>query len=136
MAFFFQTFNPLNSNQMKSLFIFLTAFLLFTSCSQDDDLIEPQSNTVDFTLEVFSSETLTNIKVDILDDNLNVLETYITENESSTSIHIDKGVAFIIYVNDEDGFTCSYQLFNSNNTLVLEGGLGCNVYCYKQEYYN
>lgn len=118
---------------MKSLILILFSTFLLFSCSKDDDTLE-STNQFDFTLEVSSNEQLDAIKVEIVDENLNVIETQLLTDTSSLTMDITQGYAFIVHGYDEAGFTASYTLWrNLNNTIILEGGLGCNVYCFKQE---
>ena len=122
---------------MKQFYLILIAIFTLCSCSNDDNENNENSNQFDFTLEVSSNELLNAIKVEIVDEHLNPIETKLLTDTSSLTMDITQGYAFIVHGYDEAGFTASYTLWrNLNNTIILEGGLGCNVYCFKQENLN
>jgi len=117
-------------------YLLLSVLLLLLSCSKDNTSID-QDIELGFTLEVESSSKLSTIKVETLDANLNVLDTYSLNNTSELSVQILRGKSFMVHGYDSQGFSLNYTLYNNdNNTIFIKGGLGCNVYCFQQEFLN
>ncbi len=121
---------------MKNLFAILSFTLIIASCSSDDNNESSNNDEINFTLNVNSSEDLSIMLIEILDDTNSVLETYIVENQSMTSLVIDKGVKFRLSITDEDGFTYRYNLIDNNTGFMLiDRGNACNVSCFTTETY-
>ena len=127
---------------MKHLLALILVIFTLSSCSKDDsEDIQVEETDFEYTLEVTSSQILSTIKVEKMDANLNPIETYSLNNTDSLTVNLNintvEGESFIVHVFDTHGIFASYKLWrNEPRGLVLEGGFGCNVYCFKHELLN
>ncbi len=119
---------------MKQTFLALIAIFLLVACSSDDDSNSDNQNTLDYELVISCEEPMYSIKVEVLDNNGNVLETQTEENEAGMYMSITQGSVFKIYTSGDD-YSYNYYLIKPDQSYVLQGSKYCLDNCIEERSY-